>query len=81
MEGSGVLESEELRRTWLRIESQRDQLEAAWNDCEADSKNIVDEASAAVFIARTKTLKARQIELMKQVADARRRQIQTQVME
>ena len=74
-------ESEELRLAWLRIESQRDEQEAAWIDCEADLLNIVDEASAVVFIARAKTLKARQVALMKQVADARRLQIQTQTME
>ena len=76
-----MLESEELRLAWLRIESQRDQLEAAWIDCEADLQNIVDEASAAVFIARAKTLASRQSALMEQVYAAQRLRIQTQTME
>ena len=73
--------SEELRIAVLRIESQRDQLAAAWIDCEADSRNVVDEASAAAFIARSRVLEARQEALQKQVADAWRLQIQTQAME
>jgi hypothetical protein len=77
----GVLESEELRLALLRIESQRDQLDAAFIDLRGMAASVTDEASASAYIARSRVLASRLDALQKQVAAAWRLQIQTQAGE
>ena len=68
---------EELRIAELRIESQRDQLDAAWLDHKASVTSVVDEVSATAFITRSKTLWARHRALMELFDVAERLRIHT----
>jgi len=72
---------DDLRIAGLRIESQRDQLDAAVLDCEQAMASATTEAEAGISLARSKVLAARWDDLQTRVDEVRRQRIQFQMME